>query len=132
MLFRSSIVEREAKLPAERAMIARVFLNRLTQGMRLQADPTTLYGASGGSGALDRDLTHDDLAHGDAYNTYVVPALPAGPICSPGPASIRATLHPAAGDALYFVADGSGGHVFSATLAGHNANVARWRGQRPQ
>jgi UPF0755 protein len=130
-LILSSIVEREAKLPAERAMIARVFLNRLAHGMRLQADPTTAYGASGGTGALDRALTHDDLARTDAYNTYVVPGLPAGPICSPGPASILATLHPAAGDALYFVADGSGGHVFAATLAGHNANVARWREQRP-
>jgi UPF0755 protein len=130
-LILASIVEREARLPAERAMIARVFLNRLGLAMKLQADPTTLYGASGGLGALDRALGHDDLTRADPYNTYVVMGLPGGPICSPGLASIRATLHPAAGDALYFVADGSGGHAFATTLASHNANVARWRGQRP-
>jgi UPF0755 protein len=126
----ASIVEREAKLPVERAMIARVFLNRLANHMRLQADPTAVYGASGGQGVLNRDLTRDDLGRNDLYNTYAADGLPAGPICSPGAASIAAVLHPASGDALYFVADGTGGHVFATTLATHNENVARLRGQR--
>jgi UPF0755 protein len=123
----ASIVEHEARLSVERPMIARVFLNRLADGMRLQADPTAAYGAAGGLGALGRRLDRDDLAREDGYNTYVVSGLPAGPICSPGLASLRAVLHPASGDALYFVADGSGGHVFSASLAEHSANVARYR-----
>ncbi len=123
----ASIVEREAKLPQERPMIARVFLNRLRLGMRLQADPTAAYGAEGGLGVFVRRLDLDDLARTDGYNTYVVSGLPASPICSPGLASLTAVLHPASSDALYFVADGSGGHVFSATLAEHSANVARYR-----
>jgi UPF0755 protein len=123
----ASIVEHEAKLPAERPMIARVFLNRIAAGMRLQADPTAAYGASGGLGVLGRKLDRDDLARDDPYNTYVVSGLPAGPICSPGSASLAAVLHPAAGDALYFVADGTGGHVFAASLGQHSANVARYR-----
>jgi UPF0755 protein len=126
-LILASIVEREAKLPVERSMIARVFLNRLARLMRLQADPTSAYGASGGTLMLERKLTRDDLADADPYNTYVVDGLPVGPICSPGSATILATLHPAAGDALYFVADGTGGHVFAASLAAHNANVTRFR-----
>jgi len=129
-LILASVVEREAKLPVERAMIARVFLNRLANHMRLQADPTAIYGASGGLGVLNRALTRDDLERNDPYNTYVADALPAGPICSPGGASIVAVLHPASGDALYFVADGTGGHVFATSLSTHNENVARWRGQR--
>jgi UPF0755 protein len=130
VLILASIVEREAKLPAERPMIARVFLNRLAAGMRLQADPTSIYGASGGAGVLYRPLDRDDLARSDPYNTYVVAGLPAGPICSPGAAAITAVLHPATGDALYFVSDGTGGHVFATSLASHNENVARYRGVR--
>jgi len=126
----ASIVEHEARLAEERPMIARVFINRLMSGMRLQADPTAAYGAEGGLGALGRRLDRDDLAREDSYNTYFVSGLPAGPICSPGLASLRAVLHPASGDALYFVADGSGRHVFSATLAQHSANVARYRAAR--
>lgn len=126
-LILASIVEHEARLPVERPMIARVFLNRLAAGMRLQADPTTAYGVEGGLGYLAKPLDRDDLARVDLYNTYVVAGLPVGPICSPGLASLKAVLHPAAGDALYFVADGTGGHVFSATLTQHAANVARYR-----
>ena len=126
-LILASVVEHEARLSVERPMIARVFLNRLSSGMRLQADPTAAYGAAGGLGVLGRRLDRDDLGREDSYNTYVVAGLPAGPICSPGLASLRAVLHPASGDALYFVADGTGGHVFSASLAAHSANVARYR-----
>ena len=123
----ASIVEHEARLPQERPMIARVFLNRLALGMKLQADPTVSYGAQGGLGVLVRPLDRQDLEQVDAYNTYVVSGLPAGPICSPGLATLNAVLHPASGDALYFVADGTGGHVFSASLAKHEANVTRYR-----
>jgi UPF0755 protein len=130
-LILASIVEREARLPAERPMIARVFLNRLALGMRLQADPTAAYQADGGLGRSDRPLVHADLEQAGSYNTYVIPALPAGPICSPGMAAIRAVLHPADGNALYFVADGSGGHLFSDRLAVHDANVAHLRAIRP-
>ncbi len=129
-LILASIVEREAKLPPERAMIARVFLNRLAAHMRLQADPTALYGATGGTFVLDRPLAHDDLARNDPYNTYMADGLPAGPICSPGAAALAAVTHPAAGDALYFVADGTGGHVFATSLATHNENVSRLAGRR--
>jgi UPF0755 protein len=123
----ASIVEHEARLPQERPMIARVFLNRLSMGMRLQADPTVSYGVEGGLGILLRPIDRNDLAREDLYNTYVVAGLPIGPICSPGLASLKAVLHPASGDALYFVADGTGGHVFSASLVQHDANVARYR-----
>jgi UPF0755 protein len=126
----ASVVEREAKLPAERPMIARVFLNRLALGMKLQADPTAAYGASGGLGHLDRKLEHADLERADAYNTYYVGGLPAGPICSPGAASIRAVLHPADGNALYFVADGTGGHLFTDHLATQTTNIIHLRGMR--
>jgi UPF0755 protein len=126
----ASMVEREAKLPAERPMIARVFLNRLDAHMRLQSDPTTVYGASGGLGVLPRGISRDDLEHDDAYNTYVVEGLPAGPICSPGVASLQAVLHPSSGAALYFVADGTGGHVFATSLTAHNANVSTQRTRR--
>lgn len=123
----ASIVEKEAKLPAERPMIARVFLNRLALGMKLQADPTAAYGASGGLGHLDRALEHADLERNDMYNTYVIDALPVGPICSPGSASIHAVLHPADGNALYFVADGSGGHLFTDRLEAHDINISHLR-----
>jgi UPF0755 protein len=126
-LILASIVERETGLAAERPMVARVFLNRLVKGMKLQADPTAAYGAAGGLGRLDRRLDRDDLARQDLYNTYVVPGMPAGPICNPGLAAIEAVLHPAASSALYFVADGTGGHVFAERLGEHDKNVARLR-----
>jgi UPF0755 protein len=97
--------------------------------MRLQADPTVVYAASAGSGALDRPLSHADLEQDSPYNTYRVHGLPPGPIDSPGLAALQAVTHPAQTSDLYFVADGSGGHVFARTLAEHQQNVARWRAQ---
>lgn len=123
----ASIVERETARPDERPLVAAVYLNRLRRGMKLQADPTVAYGASGGLGALDHRLSRADLDHDDPYNTYRTAGLPPGPICSPGTASIAAATHPADSDALYFVADGHGGHAFARTLEEHDRNVARWR-----
>ena len=123
----ASIVEKETARPDERAHVASVYINRLRTGMRLQADPTVVYAASGGEGVLDRKLTRADLEMASPYNTYRVAGLPPGPICAPGFASIQAVLHPRASDDLFFVADGSGGHAFSRTQEGHARNVAAWR-----
>jgi UPF0755 protein len=122
----ASIVERETARAEERPLVAAVFLNRLRRGMKLQADPTVAYGASGGLGTLDHRLSRADLDRDDPYNTYRVAGLPPGPICSPGAASIAAATHPADSDALYFVADGHGGHAFARTLEKHQRNVVRW------
>ena len=126
-LILASIVERETALPAERPRVAAVYLNRLRRGMRLQADPTVIYAASGGAGELDHPLTRSELDSDAPYNTYRHSGLPPGPICSPGLASIEAVLHPADSDDLYFVADGTGGHVFARTLAEQDRHVAVWR-----
>ena len=127
MLTLASIVERETAKSDERPHVAAVFLNRLRLGMKLQADPTAAYAASGGSGALNHTLTRADLDASNPYNTYQVAGLPPGPIDSPGVAAIQAVAHPANTDDLYFVADGTGGHVFARSVEDHNRNVAKWR-----
>ncbi len=132
----ASIVERETALGAERPLIAAVFLNRLRRGMALQSDPTVAYGAALREAVPDRvlrrPLTRADLAAPGPYNTYLNKGLPPQPISNPGRASIEAVLHPAKTKALYFVADGNGGHVFSDSLDEHNRNVRRWRRIRKQ
>lgn len=125
-LVMASIVERETALASERPRIAAVFINRLRSGMRLGSDPTVIYGVSHGE-PLGRGLTRTELETWTPWNTYLIDKLPATPICNPGRASIAAVLNPAKTNDLYFVANGTGGHVFSATYAEHLANVAKWR-----
>jgi len=123
----ASIVEKETALPAERPKVAAVFINRLRRRMRLESDPTTIYGLTLGKAPFSRELTRADLQSNTPYNTYVIPGLPPGPICNPGRASIMAATNPARDRAIYFVADGQGGHTFATTLPEHNRNVERWR-----
>ena len=123
----ASIVERETARPDERAHVAAVYLNRLRLGMKLQSDPTVIYGTSGGMGVQDHPITRAELDRDDPYNTYRNTGLPPGPICMPGVAAITAATQPAASDDLYFVADGTGGHAFARTNEEHLRNVARWR-----
>ncbi|MGX1196686.1 endolytic transglycosylase MltG [Parvibaculum sp. MBR-TMA-1.3b-4.2] len=123
----ASIVEKETGLPEERPLVASVFTNRLKMPMRLQSDPTIIYGLVGGKGPLGRPLRRSEIAKATPYNTYVIDGLPPTPICNPGEASLRAVLDPPETRHLYFVADGTGGHVFSDTLAQHRRNVAKWR-----
>ncbi|TPG53915.1 endolytic transglycosylase MltG [Sphingomonas glacialis] len=128
-LILASIVEKETGKPSERAMVAAVYSNRLKRGMMLQADPTIIYPITKGR-PLGRKILLSEVHAVNAYNTYAMVGLPVGPICNPGRASIDAVLNPAKSNALYFVADGSGGHVFADTLEQHNANVVKWRAYR--
>jgi UPF0755 protein len=123
----ASIVEKETGVAAERPVIASVFSNRLKKGMRLQSDPTIIYGIVGGKGKLDRALTRNDIETETPYNTYRINGLPPGPIANPGRAAIEAVLNPQITDYIYFVADGTGGHAFATTLEEHNRNVRTWR-----
>ncbi len=121
----ASIVEKETGKPSERRMVAGVYTNRLRQGIPLQADPTVIYPVTRGR-PLGRRILRSELNANNGYNTYARAGLPAGPIANPGRAAIAAVLNPAPTEALFFVADGTGGHVFADTLQQHNANVARW------
>ena len=126
-LILASIVEKETGRRDERERVAAVFVNRLKKGMRLQSDPTILYGLAGSQVQWGKPITRNDINSRTPHNTYVIAALPPTPICNPGRASITATLRPAATNEIYFVADGQGGHVFSETLKEHNAAVSNWR-----
>jgi len=127
LLILASIIEKETGAPEEREQVASVFVNRLNQAMRLQTDPTVIYGITKGQGVLGRGPRRSEL-HGDTpFNTYVIPGLPPAPIANPGRASLMAAAQPAKEDFVFFVADGTGGHAFAVTLEQHNANVARWR-----
>jgi UPF0755 protein len=123
----ASIVEKETGRPEERTRVAAVFVNRLKSRMRLQSDPTIIYGLTGGKGSLGRPILRSEIDQPTPYNTYVVDGLPPGPIANPGRASLEAAANPARTKELYFVADGSGGHVFSDNYAEHQKNVARLR-----
>lgn len=123
----ASIIEKETGRADEREKVAAVFVNRLKARMRLQSDPTIIYGLVGGQGSLGRPITRADIDSKTPYNTYQIDGLPPGPICNPGRAAIEATLNPAVTQDLYFVADGTGGHVFTTNLRDHNAAVQNWR-----
>ncbi len=126
-LILASIIEKETGVPEERRQVASVFINRLNRGMRLQTDPTVIYGITQGEGVLGRGLRQSELRGETPWNTYVIEGLPPTPIANPGRASIEAALNPADTNYVFFVADGTGGHAFAETLEEHNANVRRWR-----
>jgi UPF0755 protein len=123
----ASIIEKETGRPEERTRVASVFVNRLKQRMRLQSDPTIIYGLVGGKGTLGRPIMRSEIDQPTPYNTYVIDGLPPGPIANPGRASLEAAANPARTKELFFVADGSGGHAFSETLDQHQRNVAKLR-----
>ena len=122
----ASIVEKETGVPSERPRIAAVFVNRLKAGMRLESDPTVIYGISKGA-PLGRGLTVSELAQATPYNTYRIAGLPPTPIANPGKAALEAALNPPQSNEMFFVANGAGGHVFASSFAEHQANVAKWR-----
>ena len=126
-LILASIVEKETGRNDERDRVAAVFVNRLRQKMRLQSDPTILYGIGAGRTVWNRPIVRSEINQKTAHNTYQIDGLPPTPICNPGKASIEAVLNPANSKELYFVADGAGGHVFSETLKDHSSNVQKWR-----
>ena len=123
----ASIVEKETGKPDERSRVAAVFLNRMKQKIKLQSDPTIIYGLVGGKGTLGRPIKRSEIIQPSPYNTYVIDGLPPGPISNPGRASLEATANPARTRDLYFVADGTGGHAFTETYDQHQKNVARLR-----
>ncbi|RLK10994.1 endolytic transglycosylase MltG [Ruegeria conchae] len=127
MLVLASIIEKETGQPEERGQVASVFVNRLNQGMRLQTDPTVIYGVTKGQGTLGRGLRQSELRRATPWNTYVIEGLPPTPIANPGLASLEAAVAPDNTDFIFFVADGTGGHAFAETLQEHNRNVAKWR-----
>jgi UPF0755 protein len=126
-LILASIIEKETAVSDERRQVASVFVNRLNRGMKLQTDPTVIYGITEGQGVLGRGLRRSELRRETLWNTYVIPALPPTPIANPGKASIEAALNPDETEYIFFVADGTGGHAFATNLDDHNSNVARWR-----
>lgn len=127
LLVLASIVEKETSIAAERPLVAAVFLNRLKKGMKLQSDPTVIYGLTLGKKPLGRLLSLSDLKHASEYNTYVIPALPPQPIACPGRKSLEAVMNPASTNDHYFVANGTGGHSFSGTYNQHVQHVQEWR-----
>ena len=123
----ASIIEKETAVADERPLVASVFANRLRQGIKLQTDPTVIYGITKGEGVLGRGIRQSELRRETPWNTYVIEGLPPTPIANPGKEAIEAALNPATSDYIFFVADGTGGHAFAVTLDEHNANVAKWR-----
>jgi peptidoglycan lytic transglycosylase G len=127
LLILASIIEKETALPEERGQVASVFVNRLNRGMRLQTDPTVIYGITEGKSVLGRGLRRSELRKATRWNTYVIEGLPPTPIANPGIASLLAAANPDDTEYVFFVADGTGGHAFAKTLEEHNRNVAAWR-----
>ena len=123
----ASIIEKETSKPDERTRVAAVFVNRLKQKKRLESDPTIIYGLVGGKGSLGHSITKSEKETPTRYNTYMIDGLPPGPIANPGRASIEAAANPARTKEMYFVADGSGGHVFAENYDQHLRNVAKLR-----
>ena len=127
LLILASIVEKETGIASERPLVASVFLNRLQKNMRLQSDPTIIYGITQGKIMLNRPIYRSDIIRTTPYNTYTIDGLPPQPICNPGIDALMAVVKPAKTDYIFFVADGTGGHAFAATLSKHNDNVLKWR-----
>jgi UPF0755 protein len=127
VLILASIIEKETSLNYEKSKIAQVFLNRLRINMKLQSDPTVIYGIESELGIKKKELTRNDLQHKSSFNTYLIYGLPEGPICNPGKESIAAVTNPSKGDLLFFVADGEGGHNFSSSYEEHKENVKKFK-----